>query len=124
MNITNNDIKVLGRIVAITTGVGNGDNGIVADASQLYDTVQKDNQENINKRLFGSIDSLIGQIEEELADYYTKSQTYNRTEIDNMIAGMAIPEHLHVKSLNIDDEGDETVCTFIANNKNGVSIDS
>lgn len=122
MNITNNDIKVLGRIVAITTGVGNGDNGIVADASQLYDTVQKDNQENINKRLFGSIDSLIGQIEEELADYYTKSQTYNRTEIDNMIAGMTIPDPLVVKTIII--KNNTTTCGTITTSGNSVEIDT
>lgn len=139
MNITNNDIKVLGRIVAITTGVGNGDNGIVADASQIYDTVQKDNQENINKRLSNSINSfdsriqevedlgqdlqdLISQIEGQLANYYTKNQTYNRTEIDNMIAGIAIPDPLVVKTIII--KNNTTTCGTITTSGNSVEIDT
>lgn len=139
MNITNTDIKVLGRIVAITTGVGNGDNGIVADASQIYDTVQKDNQENINKKLSNSINSfdsriqevedlgqdlqdLISQIEGQLANYYTKSQTYNRTEIDNMIAGITIPDPLVVKTIVI--KNNTTTRGTITTSGNSVEIDT
>lgn len=51
MEITNKDVKVLGRIASITT------DGIVASAEQVYDNTYKEGmfQSDINKELFESI---------------------------------------------------------------------
>ena len=43
--ITNEDIKILGRLVNIST------EGVVADASQVYDSTQRKNQEVINSEM-------------------------------------------------------------------------
>ena len=43
--ITNEDIKILGRLVNIST------EGVVADASQVYDSTQHKNQETINSEM-------------------------------------------------------------------------
>ena len=43
--ITNEDIKILGRLVNIST------EGVVADASQVYDSTQHKNQEVINSEM-------------------------------------------------------------------------
>lgn len=131
MDITKKDIKVLGRIVSIATEVGNGDNGIVADAAQLYDTVQKDNQENINKKLNNKIDALESEVDSiNLDNYYTKDQvyskgqTYNKAEVDSLIHQGEPSSILNVKEINIDDDGDETVATLNANDQGGLNVES
>lgn len=43
MDIKNTDLKVMGRIVSITT------DGVIADTEQLYDSIIKKNQQTINK---------------------------------------------------------------------------
>ena len=51
MEITNNDVKVLGRVASITT------DGIVASAEQLYDETYKEGmfQDDINRAVDGDI---------------------------------------------------------------------
>ena len=51
MEITNTDVKVLGRVASITT------DGIVASAEQLYDETYKEGmfQDDINREVNGDI---------------------------------------------------------------------
>lgn len=51
MEITNKDVKVLGRVASITT------DGIVASAEQLYDETYKEGmfQDDINRAVDGDI---------------------------------------------------------------------
>ena len=56
MEITNNDVKVLGRLVNITT------DNILADSQQIYDSTYKEFQVDLNAQILQKINDLEQQI--------------------------------------------------------------
>lgn len=56
MEITNNDVKVLGRLVNITT------DNILADSQQIYDSIHKEFQADLNAQILQKINDLEQQI--------------------------------------------------------------
>lgn len=56
MEITNNDVKVLGRLVNITT------DNILADSQQIYDSTYKEFQADLNAQILQKINDLEQQI--------------------------------------------------------------
>lgn len=56
MEITNNDVKVLGRLVNITT------DNILADSQQIYDSIYKEFQSDLNVQILQKINDLEQQI--------------------------------------------------------------
>lgn len=62
MEITNKDVKVLGRVAAITV------EGVVASAEQVYDETYEEGmfQDDINKKVNGDIEEIntwIGEVQ-------------------------------------------------------------
>lgn len=90
MSVSENDVKVLGRVVSIAV------DGIVADAEQVYDTTVAKSQAEINAIIQGSIEDLgsnvyqtIMQLDGKIAGCQSSIQTTNSKiqAIEHDVAG-------------------------------------
>ena len=124
MEITNKDVKVLGRIASITT------DGIVASAEQVYDNTYKEGmfQSDINKELFESIGEVniptkVSELEND-SNYQSAEQVEQK--INNLVN--SAPEALDTlkelaDALNSDPNFATTVTNQLSNKADKTELD-
>lgn len=124
MEITNKDVKVLGRIASITT------DGIVASAEQVYDDTYKEGmfQSDINKELFESIGEV--NIPTKVSELENDSNYQSAEQVEQKINGLvnSAPEALDTlkelaDALNSDPNFATTVTNQLSNKADKTELD-
>lgn len=124
MEITNKDVKVLGRIASITT------DGIVASAEQVYDNTYKEGmfQSDINKELFESIGEV--NIPTKVSELENDSNYQSAEQVEQKINDLvnSAPEALDTlkelaDALNSDPNFATTVTNQLSNKADKTELD-
>lgn len=124
MEITNKDVKVLGRIASITT------DGIVASAEQVYDNTYKEGmfQSDINKELFESIGEV--NIPTKVSELENDSNYQSAEQVEQKINDLvnSAPEALDTlkelaDALNSDPNFATTVTSQLSNKADKTELD-
>ena len=124
MEITNKDVKVLGRVASITT------DGIVASAEQVYDDTYKEGmfQSDINKELLESIGEV--NVPTKVSELENDSNYQSAEQVEQKINGLinSAPEALDTlkelaDALNSDPNFATTVTNQLSNKADKTELD-